>query len=440
MPTGFAPVPVAGRYRIVNATLPAALTEAGLPRTGDGLVRADIEIDGARIAAITAPGTSNSAKPEPGLPVLDLDGGMAWPGFVDMHTHIDKGHIWPRKPNPDGTFMGALDAVRADREANWSAEDVTRRMDFSLRCAYAHGTVLLRTHLDSISPQHLISWPVFSDMRALWAGRIDLQAVSLFPVEAADDTAFLAEIAALVKTHGGLLGCVTYMHPRLDDLLDTIMRTASDYGLDLDFHTDETQDPAERSLSHIANAALRNRFRGSIVCGHCCSLSRQPDDEARRTIDLVAEASIAIVSLPLCNMYLQDRHAGRTPRSRGVTMLHELRSAGIEVAVASDNTRDPFYAYGDLDMMEVFRETVRIAQFDHPVGDAPEIVAAAPGRILNRSDRGMLRTGAPADIVLFRGRDWSELLARPQSDRTVLRAGRPIDVAAPDFRELDNLF
>jgi hypothetical protein len=39
------------------------------------------------------------------------------PGFVDIHTHLDKGHIWPRRPNPDGTFMGALTAVLADREA-----------------------------------------------------------------------------------------------------------------------------------------------------------------------------------------------------------------------------------------------------------------------------------------------------------------------------------
>ena len=55
----------------------------------------------------------------------------------------------------------------------------------------------------------------------------------------------------------------------------------------------------------------------------------------------------------MCNMYLQDRVAGRTPRWRGVAPLHELDAAGVTVMVASDNTRDPFYAYGDLDMLEV---------------------------------------------------------------------------------------
>jgi cytosine/creatinine deaminase len=437
VPTGFANVPSAGRYLVANATLPAVLVETreSLPTVDDGLVRADLEIDGATIAAILPPSVSDAR-----ISVLDQAGGMVWPGFVDMHTHIDKGHIWPRKANPDGTFFGALEAVRADRRANWSRTDVARRMDFSLRCAYAHGTVLLRTHIDSEAPQHRISWPVFAEMRDLWAGRIDLQGVSLIPIEAARDHAYLDALGSLVKDHGGVFGCVTYMYPGIDELLDRVFAVAARNGLDLDFHSDESQDPAERSLAHVAEAVIRNRFPGRVVCGHCCSLLRQPEQEAARTIARVREAGIAVVSLPLCNMYLQDRDGGRTPLSRGITMLHELAAAGVEIAVASDNTRDPFYAYGDLDMLEVFRETIRIAQFDHPISAAPDLVAAAPGRILDRADRGMVRAGAPADLILFRGRGWTELLSRPQSDRTVLRGGRPIDTTLPDFRELDDLF
>ena len=52
--------------------------------------------------------------------------------------------------------------------------------------------------------------------------------------------------------------------------------------------------------------------------------------------------------------------------------------------------------------------------------------------------RGRIAPGAPADLVLFRGRGYSELLSRPQADRVVLRAGRPVDRALPDYRELDD--
>jgi cytosine deaminase len=53
--------------------------------------------------------------------------------------------------------------------------------------------------------------------------------------------------------------------------------------------------------------------------------------------------------------------------------------------------------------------------------------------------RGQLRSGAPADLVLFNARSYSELLSRPQSDRLVLRAGKAIDTTLPDYRELDHL-
>jgi cytosine deaminase len=47
--------------------------------------------------------------------------------------------------------------------------------------------------------------------------------------------------------------------------------------------------------------------------------------------------------------------------------------------------------------------------------------------------------GAPADLVLFKARSWTELLSRPQSDRVVLRAGRAIDRTLPDYAELDGI-
>jgi cytosine deaminase len=140
----------------------------------------------------------------------------------------------------------------------------------------------------------------------------------------------------------------------------------------------------------------------------------------------------------MCNMYLQDRTAGRTPRWRGVTLLHEMRARGIGVAVASDNTRDPFYAYGDLDAVEVYREATRILQLDHPIGDWPHVVTVAPSTVAGFGDGGIAE-GMAADLVLFRARTFNEFLARPPQDRIILRAGRPISRVLPDYRELDHL-
>jgi cytosine/creatinine deaminase len=77
---------------------------------------------------------------------------------------------------------------------------------------------------------------------------------------------------------------------------------------------EETNDPQSRSLAHIAVASIKRRFRGHVVVGHCCSIALQPAAEADWTMDVVAEADLAVVNLPMCNLYLIDRGVGRTPR------------------------------------------------------------------------------------------------------------------------------
>jgi cytosine deaminase len=426
--------PAGDRYILANASIPKAASGGiGIPAV-EGLMAADITISGGMIEAITAAGSAPRD-----LPVFDMRGGMAWPCFTDMHTHLDKGHIWQRKPNPDGTFVGALEAVGADRMANWSARDVAARMDFSLRTAFAHGTQLIRTHLDSIAPQHRISFEVFGEMRETWKDRIALQAVALFPLDMMVDQAYFEDLVSVVARQAGLLGGVPRMNPDLAWQLDTLFRAAADGGLDVDLHVDETDDRQARTLEAIAEAKLRNRFEGAVTVGHCCSLARQDEDDATMIVDKVAEAGLSVVSLPMCNLYLQDRYPGRTPRWRGVTLFKELTTAGVSVAVASDNTRDPFYAYGDLDAVEVFREAVRILHLDHPLDDAARVVTATPAAILGRPELGRIAVGQSADLVLFSARHWSELLSRPQADRMVIRKGEAIDRTLPDYRELDEL-
>ncbi|MGJ3262159.1 MAG: cytosine deaminase [Salinarimonas sp.] len=444
-PPATLPPEIAGAraWRIENARAPLCLLQAsGVAGDAEGFARVDLVVEDGRIAGIGPAGGFHLDGDD--LPRLDLAGRILLPRLVDVHTHIDKGHIWPRRPNPDGSFTGALSAVAADREARWSAQDVARRMDFSLRCALAHGTGALRTHIDTSGRQTAISWPVFAEMRETWRGIIALQGVSLFPLDMIhEDPHQFHEIVSTTARYEGVLGGVSFLGQapdgRLDTALDILMKTAAAEGLDLDLHVDESLAPQARTLERIAEAAIRNRFPGRILAGHCCALATMEEDERARVIDKVAHARIAVVSLPMCNMYLQDRAAGRTPRWRGVAPLHELKGAGAPVMVASDNTRDPFYAYGDLDMLEVFREATRILHLDHSGTDWLRAVAATPADIMGLDRAGRLEAGDPADFVLVRARSLDELLARPQSDRIVVAGGRPLTAGPPDHAELDDL-
>lgn len=365
---------------------------------------------------------------------VDMSGAMVLPCFTDMHTHLDKGHIWPRCPNPDGSFFGALSTVGTDRTARWTAEDVAARMEFSLRCAYAHGTAAIRTHLDAAAPQDAISFPVFARKRAEWAGRITLQAVCLIGAEDFSTEGAFRQTADLVAAHQGILGMVTYPLPDIAHRIRAFLTMAADRNLSADFHVDETLDSASNTLRMIAEAVLDSGFHAPVVVGHCCSVSAMAETDAMATLDLVAKAGLHVVSLPMCNLYLQDRRSHRTPRLRGITLVHEMKARGINVSFASDNTRDPFYAYGDMDMLEVLREATRIGHLDHSEADWVKTVTTNPA-----SAMGITTAFDPQNCLIFRARNWNELLSRPQSDRIVLRNGIQIDRSLPDYAELDPL-
>jgi cytosine deaminase len=377
MSSPFPHLPFEGSMYLRNARVPFALVGAEFPSVHvdrDGLIATDLEITDGLITNMIAP--SGQGRDE----AVDLEGGQVWPAFIDMHTHLDKGHILPRAINPDGTTYGAVRSVATDRQARWSADDVRRRFEFGLRCAFAHGTSAIRTHLDCDFPQAAITFPVFAELREKWAGRIDLQAVGKPPLDC-----YLTRegenFAQLVADHGGLLGGVTTIFgvaPEksgviLDEALDALFRLAQRHDLGIDLHVDETGDPRATTLSQVARAAIRHQYQGRVVCGHCCSLAVQSPDVVARTLELCAEA-------------------------------------------------------------------VRIAHLDLPYGDWPQAVTLTAAQLMNLHEKGKISRGGKADLVLFRARTMSELLARPQADRVVLRAGRPIDTSLPDYRELDDLF
>ena len=249
----------------------------------------------------------------------------------------------------------------------------------------------------------------------------------------------------VVADAGGKLGGIVYRLSEDDDpaildaRLEHLFALAESRGLDVDLHVDENGSAASTTLLQIASLVLRTKFKGRVVCGHCCSLSVVDDAIAVRTIELVREAGITIVSLPLVNQFLQGRRPGATPRWRGIPLLRELQSAGVTVALASDNCRDPYHAFGDHDLLEVLSGGIRMGHLEAEIGKWTAAVTRNPLHAMGLTHAGILRPGAPADLIIFRGRTFSEMFARRQGDRVVIRNGNAIDTTPPDFRTLDHL-
>lgn len=440
-------------YWIVNTRIPDCFIDSAIREQArdipiaptlqrDRLFPCHLEINQGKITAIipNAIDSLTSQVPTESLPIIDAKQGIMIPCFVDLHTHLDKGHIWERNPNLDGTFQGALNGIYRDctEQRNWNYDDLYRRMEFGLKCSYAHGTRAIRTHLDCPPHQFETTFQAFKDLRDKWKDRITLQAVSLVQLsffETQEGELFADAIADL----GGIMGGIAHMVPEFDRYLEKIFALARERNLCLDFHTDETNDPTSRTLHRVAEAAIKHDFNSQIVCGHCCSLAVQDQQTANETIALVKQANVGIVSLPMCNLYLQDRIEARTPRWRGVTLVRELDAAGVNVALSSDNCRDPFYGFGDHDLLEVFSMGTKISHLNTPYENWLESVTSRPAALMGLSDLGKVGIGETADLVLFRARSYSELLSRHQGDRTVFRNGVAIDTTLPDYAELDDL-
>jgi len=101
---------------------------------------------------------------------------------------------------------------------------------------------------------------------------------------------------------------------------------------------------------------------------------------------------------------------GRTDRRRtwrGVTRLGELRAAGVNVALSTNNIVNPFTPYGHPDLLR------------------QALVAAIAARAIGLPDYG-LAEGCRADLVVLDARDPAQAITEQAEKLWVLKAGKVV--------------
>lgn len=430
------------RARIPLACLPAPLNK---PAEGSSPLEpwreCDVLVDGSRIVSVRDSGSAGA----PPARVTDLGGALVFPGLLEVHTHLDKCYTWDRAPGIHSDFWESLGVLHAD-SVLWTEEDVYRRSDFALRTTWANGTRALRSHIDINRRTGVGSLAAVSRLRDEWAGRVEVQVVSLFSFTeffggGADN---IVNLSAKHKVNA--FGGFPQPNPDIARQLDNVMAAARELGIGLDLHVDESDLVGAECLRATAEAVLRNQFPYPVACGHNCSLSVQSPERARETIALVKEAGISIISLPLTNIHLQGRSrlpappgekfgTPKTPQWRGLTLIHEFADAGVTVACGGDNVCDAFIGWGDFDMVEVFVQSVRLAHLDTRLAFAPSVVTTGPAAIMGLPGYGQIAPGSPADMIVFDVRKLYSLLARPGTRRRLIHGEEFREASTPDFEE-----
>ena len=268
--------------------------------------------------------------------------------------------------------------------------------------------------------------------RSEWQGRVHVQRASLTALATLADPAKGHAIAERVARDGGVLGAfILPVAAELAQPLDAVFGLATRFGLELDFHVDEGLDPAARGFDQVVQATERHGHAGRVTCSHCCALGTRPREAIQALLARAAAAGVRLVSLPLTNLFLQDRQPQGTPRQRGLAPVREALAAGLPVSIASDNVGDPFHPYGDYDLLEALRVAVRVGHLDDPLADQFARVTTEPAAVLRLPHGGLLRAGAPADFVRLGAASAHDWMARAGTVREVWRGGVPIAPPEP---------
>jgi cytosine deaminase len=338
--------------------------------------------------------------------VIDAGGKAVLPGFLEPHLHLEKAFLYRRKPAHEGTLDEAI-RLTGQLKAEQEREDVLRRSRAVLDLAVRSGTTAVRAQPDVDPIQGLIGVETALTLADEYRELLDLQVVA-FPQEGILKSPGTVELMTEAMRMGAsVVGGCPYNEKSWEDTkrhVDLVFELAERFGVPADMHADfadDAADPRFASLSYIAERAIATGYQGRVSLGHVTSLASLTPEEAKPVIDLVAQAGLSIITLPATDLYLGGRK-DRASQRRGLTPVHQLRDAGVNVAFSSNNVRNAFTPFGKADPLQIGSLLAHAGQFGTPDLQA-EIIRMATynaARAMGLDGSYGIAAGCQADFMI----------------------------------------
>ena len=403
----------------------------------DGRSNIDLLVRDGRFAEIGA-GLAQSLSLPADEPVLDADGWLLSPPFVDAHFHMDAtlSYGLPRV-NRSGTLLEGI-ALWGELKPLLTQEALVERALQYCDWAASQGLLAIRTHVD-VCDDRLLAVDALLQVREQVRGYIDLQLVA-FPQDGVlrSPTA-LDNLQRALDKGADVVGGIPHFERTMADGAESVKilcEIAARRGLRVDMHFDESDDPLSRHIETLAFHAQRLGLQGRVTGSHLTSMHSMDNYYVSKLLPLIAEAGVHAVANPLINITLQGRHDSY-PKRRGMTRVPELLAAGVNVAFGHDCVMDPWYSLGSADMLEVAQMGLHVAQMTSQAQmqacfDAVTVNAA---RVLGLEGYG-LEVGCRANAVLLQARSKVEAIRLRATRLAVLRDGEVISRSAPAVARL----
>ncbi len=393
------------------------LRNACLP---DGRTGMSVAVRGERIVEVAA------GLDAPAQQVIDAQGLLLSPPFVDAHFHMDAtlSYGLPRV-NESGTLLEGI-ALWGELKPLLTQEALMARALAYCDWAVAKGLLAIRSHVDVCDPR-LLAVEALLEVKKRVAPYLDLQLVA-FPQDGVLRVARgIDKLKRALDLGVDVVGGIPHFErtsAQGAQSVKLLCELAAERGLMVDMHCDESDDPLSRHVETLAFETQRLGLPGRVTGSHLTSMHSMDNYYVSKLLPLMAEAQLQVVANPLINITLQGRH-DTYPKRRGMTRVPELLAAGINVAFGHDCVMDPWYSLGSADMLEVAHMGLHVAQMtsQSAMRQCFDAVTVSPARILGLQGYG-LQAGCFADFVLLQARDPIEAIRLRATRLQVFKRGK----------------
>lgn len=383
----------------------------------DGALK-DVAIENGKIVAIEDTIDATATR------VINGEGRVLVPGFVESHIHLDKALIANRKPNLSGTLKEAIE-VTASLKPTFSADDIYTRAKTALQeLIIPNGVTFMRTHAEFDPSQGFTGFEVIMKLKEEFKDYIDIQVVA-FPQEgifkAPGTEAMMVEA---MERGADVVGAVPYNDRDAKEHIDYVFELAKRFDKPLDLHQDFADDADKISIEYLAKKTIENGYQGKVSVGHLTAIAALPPEELQPILELMAKAGISVMALPATDLHLGARNDTYNVR-RTVTPMRKLRDAGVNVCIATNNIRNAFTPYGTGDIVQTAMLAIPVAHLGG-AADLPTVlpmITSNPAKALGLEGYG-IAVGNNADMVLLDTTSYGDAIIDLPIKSVVVKSGR----------------
>lgn len=357
--------------------------------------------------------------------VIDLDGNLVVPPYVDPHLHLD--YVFTAsmgEQNGSGTLFEGIQRW-SESKGNVSIEQMKERIYRGIRKEMLQGVQAIRTHIDVTEPS-LTGLKAALEVKSELKDKLDLQIVA-FPQEGMYAYRGGVELVEeSLKMGADCVGAIPHFELARSFGERSIHKTvelAIKYDKLIDVHCDETDDTQSRFLELLNALVTMEEIGTRTAASHTCSFGSADNSYAFRMMTLLKKSGINFISCPTENIYLQGRQ-DTYPKRRGLTRVKELNDNGINVCFAQDSMSDPWYPLGNGNMMMILDHGIHIAQMMNPdeIENALDLVTINGAKTMNLKDYG-IEVGKSANFIVLDAKNEFDAICERASVLASVRHG-----------------